>query len=176
MAAKILPGLLPEGTPADMTLVWFGVIVAMNLQTSFLTPPFGFALFYLRSVAANKDYTDPITKERIPAVATSQIYTGSIAFICVQLVMVAVVIAFPSLVTGGIEKTTEIDADKALQMMQDKANSDRGAPQAPTLQVPGAPGTSASDAAGAGAAPNTDKEDPMKGLLDSMQKDGEKKP
>jgi TRAP-type mannitol/chloroaromatic compound transport system permease large subunit len=176
VAAKILPGLLPEGTPADMTLIWFGVIVAMNLQTSFLTPPFGFALFYLRSVAAKKDYTDPITKERIPAVETSQIYKGSIAFICVQLVMVAVVIAFPALVTGGIEKTTEIDADKALQMMQDKANADRGAPQAPTLEVPGTPGAAASDAAGTGAAPDTDKEDPMKGLLDSMKKDGEKKP
>jgi TRAP-type mannitol/chloroaromatic compound transport system permease large subunit len=176
VAAKILPGLLPEGTPADMTLIWFGVIVAMNLQTSFLTPPFGFALFYLRSVAAKKDYTDPITKERIPAVETSQIYKGSIAFICVQLVMVAVVIAFPSLVTGGIEKVTEIDADKALQMMQDKSNSDRGAPPTQTLEVPGAPGVAASDAAGPGAAPNTDKEDPMKGLLDSMKKDGEKKP
>ena len=176
VAAKILPGLLPEGTPADMTLIWFGVIVAMNLQTSFLTPPFGFALFYLRSVAAKKDYTDPITRARIPAVETSQIYKGSIAFICVQLVMVAVIIIFPSLVTGGIEKGVEIDADKALQMMQDKANSDRGTPSTPTLGVPGAPASAASDAAGAGAVPTADKEDPMKGLLDSMKKDGDKKP
>jgi TRAP-type mannitol/chloroaromatic compound transport system permease large subunit len=169
VAAKILPELLPEGTPADMTLIWFGVIVAMNLQTSFLTPPFGFALFYLRSVAAKKDYTDPITKERIPAVETSQIYKGSIAFICVQLVMVALVIIFPSLVTGGIEKGVEIDADKALQMMQDKANADRRMPSTQTLEVPG---SAASDA----AAPSADKEDPMKGLLDSIKKDGEKKP
>ena len=58
VADKILPGLLPPGTPADMTLIWFGVIIAMNLQTSFLTPPFGFALFYLRSVAAKNDYKD----------------------------------------------------------------------------------------------------------------------
>jgi TRAP-type mannitol/chloroaromatic compound transport system permease large subunit len=173
VAAKILPGLLPEGTPEDMTLIWFGVIVAMNLQTSFLTPPFGFALFYLRSVAAKKDYTDPITKQRIPAVQTSEIYKGSIAFICLQLVMVAVVIAFPALVTGGIEKGVEIDADKALEMMQDKAQSDRGAPSTQTLEVPGAPGTAASSS---GAAPDSDKEDPMKGLLDSMKKDGEQKP
>jgi TRAP-type mannitol/chloroaromatic compound transport system permease large subunit len=172
VAAKILPGLLPEGTPPEMTLIWFGVIVAMNLQTSFLTPPFGFALFYLRSVAAKKDYTDPITRARIPAVETSQIYKGSIAFICVQLVMVAMVIIFPSLVTGGIEKGVEIDADKALQMMQDKANSDRGTPSTQPLEAPGAPGSSASDA----AAPSADKEDPMKGLLDSIKKDGEKKP
>jgi TRAP-type mannitol/chloroaromatic compound transport system permease large subunit len=176
VAAKILPALLPEGTPADMTLIWFGVVVAMNLQTSFLTPPFGFALFYLRSVAAKNDYTDAITKERIPAVQTSQIYKGSIAFICLQLVMVVVVIAFPSLVTGGIEKTVEIDADKALQMMQDKSTADRAAPSTQTLEVPGAPGSAASDAAGAGATPASEKEDPMKGLLDSMKKDEAKKP
>ena len=68
VADKMLGGLLPPGTPPDMTLIWFGVIIAMNLQTSFLTPPFGFALFYLRSVAAKKDYKDRITGETIPAV------------------------------------------------------------------------------------------------------------
>ncbi|MFM2210735.1 MAG: hypothetical protein RIQ96_2378, partial [Pseudomonadota bacterium] len=74
VAEKILAGYLPPGTPQDMILIWFGVVVAMNLQTSFLTPPFGFALFYLRSVAAKKDYKDRVTGETIPAVATSQIY------------------------------------------------------------------------------------------------------
>ena len=169
VAAKILPVLLPEGTPADMTLIWFGVVVAMNLQTSFLTPPFGFALFYLRSVAAKNDYTDVITKERIPAVQTSQIYKGSIAFICVQLVMVVVVIAFPSLVTGGIEKTVAIDADKALEMMQDKSNAGRSGPAALPADASGSAATTPAPGAG-------DKEDPMKGLLDSIKKDGEKKP
>ena len=66
VAEKILPGLLPAGTPPEMTLIWFGVIIAMNLQTSFLTPPFGFALFYLRSVAAKKDYKDHVTGETDP--------------------------------------------------------------------------------------------------------------
>jgi TRAP-type mannitol/chloroaromatic compound transport system permease large subunit len=171
VAEKILPELLPPGTAPEMTLIWFGVIIAMNLQTSFLTPPFGFALFYLRSVAAKKDYTDVVTGERIPAVETSQIYKGSIAFICVQLVMVAALIIFPSLVTGGIEKTVTIDADKALEMMQDKANADRAVPEAPV--VPGS--APASAAPGAGAA-STEAEDPMKGLLESMKKEGEKKP
>ncbi|MEN9486312.1 MAG: hypothetical protein RJB37_4192, partial [Pseudomonadota bacterium] len=101
VAEKILPELLPAGYPADFALVWFGVILAMNLQTSFLTPPFGFALFYLRSVAAKKDYKDRVTGEMIPAVETSHIYKGSIAFIVLQLIMVAVVIAFPTLVSGG---------------------------------------------------------------------------
>ena len=172
VADKILPGLLPPGTPPEMTLIWFGVIVAMNLQTSFLTPPFGFALFYLRSVAAKADYTDHVTKERIPAVQTSQIYKGSIAFICVQLVMVVVLIYFPTLVTGGIEKTADIDADKALQMMQDKSNADRAGQSNAPLHMPATPGSAASEAAGAGS----EKDDPMKGLLDSIKKDEAKKP
>ena len=90
VAEKILPELVPGMAP-QMVMVWFGVIIAMNLQTSFLTPPFGFALFYLRSVAAKEDYNDRITKERIPAVTTTQIYKGSIAFIVLQVIMVAAV-------------------------------------------------------------------------------------
>lgn len=117
VAEKLLPELLPEGYPADFALVWFGVILAMNLQTSFLTPPFGFALFYLRSVAAKKDYKDRVTGEMIPAVQTSEIYKGSIAFIVLQLIMVAVVIAYPSLVSGDGAQATKIDADQALEQM-----------------------------------------------------------
>jgi hypothetical protein len=83
-----------------------------------------------------------------------------------------VLIAFPALVTGGIEKTVAIDADKALQMMQDKSNADRAAPSALPLEVPGAPASAASEGAGASA----EKEDPMQGLLDSMKKDEAKKP
>jgi TRAP-type mannitol/chloroaromatic compound transport system permease large subunit len=169
VAEKILPELLPPGTAPEMTLIWFGVILAMNLQTSFLTPPFGFALFYLRSVAAKKDYIDHVTKQPIAAVATSEIYKGSIAFICVQLVMVTALIAFPTLVTGGIEKTVAIDADKALQMMQDKSEAPaRGAP-------PASVGGMASGADGASGS-SAEREDPMKGLLDSMKTDSQKKP
>ena len=92
-------------------LVWFGVIIAMNLQTSFLTPPFGFALFYLRSVAPRNDYNDRVTGETIPAVTTAQIYKGAIAFITLQLIMVVVVIVFPGLVID-MEAKKAIDLDK----------------------------------------------------------------
>ena len=95
VAEKILPALLPAGTSVDAVLIWFGVIIAMNLQTSFLTPPFGFALFYLRSVAARNDYKDRMTGETIPAVTTAQIYKGAIAFIVIQLIMVVAVVVFP---------------------------------------------------------------------------------
>jgi len=170
VADKMLGGMLPPGTPPEMTLIWFGVVVAMNLQTSFLTPPFGFALFYLRSVAAKKDYKDRVTGATIPAVTTAQIYKGSIAFIVLQLVMVAAVIAFPTLVTGGIEQGTTIDADKALQDMQD----------AEQLAAPPPAEASASDAEPSASAPEegaeapTDENDPMKALEDSMKEDAKK--
>jgi len=127
IAFIVVPILAPVADKMGIDLIWFGVILAMNLQTSFLTPPFGFALFYLRSVAAKKDYNDRVTGERIPAVTTAQIYKGSIAFIILQLIMVAVVIAYPELVSGGIAKTEVIDAEKALQdaappPMEDSAN------------------------------------------------------
>jgi TRAP-type mannitol/chloroaromatic compound transport system permease large subunit len=118
VAEKILPELLP-GAPVNAVMIWFGVIVAMNLQTSFLTPPFGFALFYLRSVAARKDYTDRVTGETIPAVTTAQIYKGSIAFIILQLIMVACVIAFPMLVVGSLlEGAPPVDAEAVLEQLQ----------------------------------------------------------
>jgi TRAP-type mannitol/chloroaromatic compound transport system permease large subunit len=123
VAEKILPGLVP-GMTADQAMIWFGVIVAMNLQTSFLTPPFGFALFYLRSVAPKNDYKDRITGENIPSVKTSEIYKGSIAFIVLQLIMVAAIIAFPNLVTGGIKEGVKIDADAAFEQMLDQAGED----------------------------------------------------
>jgi TRAP-type mannitol/chloroaromatic compound transport system permease large subunit len=161
VAEKILPELLP-GAPVDAVMIWFGVIVAMNLQTSFLTPPFGFALFYLRSVAAKKDYKDRITGETIPAVTTGQIYKGSIAFIALQVIMVAVVIAFPNLVADGLGKGgATIDADKALEQMQ-------GAREA--LQQ-----MSADPAASAGSAPAAEAEDPMKSLLEAVKQDQQKK-
>ena len=114
VAEKLLPSLFPPGTSIDAIMVWFGVLIAMNLQTSFLTPPFGFALFYLRSVAPKADYKDRITGATIPAVTTTQIYKGSIAFIVLQVIMVAVIIAVPGLVVGGIDQGVKVDADKAL--------------------------------------------------------------
>jgi tripartite ATP-independent transporter DctM subunit len=166
VADKMLGPLLPEGTPANMTLVWFGVIVAMNLQTSFLTPPFGFALFYLRSVAAKADYTDRITGAGIRAVTTPQIYRGSIAFIILQLIMVGLVIAYPKLVIGGIDQGPKIDVDKALIQLEDRSR-ERSA-----IQRGGQPAEGA--ASGAEAAPRA-QDEAMRILLESMQRDADKK-
>ncbi len=154
VAEKILPGIVPGMTP-DQAMIWFGVIIAMNLQTSFLTPPFGFALFYLRSVAAKFDYKDRVTGKLIPSVKTSEIYKGSIAFICLQLVMLVVIMVFPVLVTGGIEKTVTLTEEQIMQQMQ--------APPATDAITDTENKTSEKE------------EDPMKALQESMAKEAKEK-
>jgi len=116
VAEKILPGLVP-GMTTDDAMIWFGVMIAMTLQTSFLTPPFGFALFYLRSVAAKFAYKDRVTGVTISAVETSEIYKGSIAFIILQVIMVAAIMIFPNLVTGGIEKVNLLTPEQVLEQL-----------------------------------------------------------
>ena len=177
VAEKLLPALLP-GVPVDAVMVWFGVIIAMNLQTSFLTPPFGFALFYLRSVAAKEDYNDRITKERIPAVTTAQIYKGSIAFICVQLIMVAVVVFYPKIVVGTLMDTApKVDANKAFDdlLNADTKTREGAAPNMEGLGAPAAPAGSAPAAGTPASEPAAgEKDDPMKGLLDAVKDDKKK--
>lgn len=93
IAFIVLPLIVPAarrlGIEGD-EMVWFGVMVAMNLQTSFLTPPFGFSLFYLRGVAP-------------PEVRTSTIYRGAVPFIAIQLVALVLVVLFPGMVTGALD-------------------------------------------------------------------------
>ncbi len=117
IAFIVIPLLAPVAEKLDINLIWFGIIIAMNLQTSFLTPPFGFALFYLRSVAARNDYTDEITGKRIPAVTTAQIYKGSIAFIILQVIMVAVILINPAIVTGNLDKAVVVDESAVSEML-----------------------------------------------------------
>ncbi|MDO8283624.1 MAG: TRAP transporter large permease subunit [Rhodoferax sp.] len=166
VAEKILPGLVPGMTP-DQAMIWFGVIIAMNLQTSFLTPPFGFALFYLRSVAAKFDYKDRVTGKMIPSVKTIEIYKGSIAFIVLQLIMLVCVIAFPVLVTGGIEVKETLSADQIMQQLE-MPKAEEAAD--PTLGMGGAKDGGMSAPAGAA------EEDPMKAMLEAAEKDAKKKP
>ncbi|NGM87914.1 TRAP transporter large permease subunit [Parapusillimonas sp. SGNA-6] len=99
LAFIIIPLLGPVADKLGIDLIWFGVLLAVNMQTSFMHPPFGFALFYLRSVAPKEDYHDRVTGKMIAKVTTGQIYWGSVPFICIQIVMVAAVMAFPGMVT-----------------------------------------------------------------------------
>ena len=94
----IVPLIVPAADALGIDLIWLGVILAMNMQTSFLTPPFGFALFYLRSVAPKSRYKDVVTGKLEDPVRTDQIYAGAIPYIGIQLFMVVMVIVFPQLV------------------------------------------------------------------------------
>ncbi|OJW27275.1 MAG: C4-dicarboxylate ABC transporter [Rhodospirillales bacterium 69-11] len=99
MIAPIAQKMLTPIVGADAALIWFGVILCVNMQTSFMHPPFGFALFYLRGVAPRE-------------VKSSDIYWGAVPWVLLQMVMVALVIAFPVMVTGLLDAPSKIDASK----------------------------------------------------------------
>lgn len=99
LAFIVIPLIGPVAETLGIDMIWFGVLIAVNMQTSFMHPPFGLALFYLRSVAPNADYTDRITGKKVARVTTGQIYRGSIPFIAIQIAMVALVLLMPQLVT-----------------------------------------------------------------------------
>jgi tripartite ATP-independent transporter DctM subunit len=90
IAFIVLPLLVPAARALDINMVWFGVMIGINLQTSFLTPPFGFALFYLRGVTPK-------------TIRTTQIYRGAVPFIAIQLFGLLLVVLFPELVTFLIQ-------------------------------------------------------------------------
>jgi tripartite ATP-independent transporter DctM subunit len=113
LAFIVVPLLGPAAEKLGIDLIWFGVLLGVNMQTSFMHPPFGFALFYLRSVAPAEDYADRVSGRRIARVTTGQIYQGAIPFVGLQIVMVALVIAFPGLVTGGLGGPAAGDSGKA---------------------------------------------------------------
>jgi tripartite ATP-independent transporter DctM subunit len=100
IAFILLPLLAPIANKLGIDLIWFGVLIGINLQTSFLTPPFGFALFYLRSVAPLEDHADAVTGRTIARVTTGQIYAGTLPFIAIQVALLALIIAFPEIVIG----------------------------------------------------------------------------
>ncbi|MGD9871523.1 MAG: TRAP transporter large permease subunit [Thauera sp.] len=111
IAFILVPLLAPIAEKLDINLIWFGVMLAMNLQTSFLTPPFGFALFYLRSVAPTKSFLDRVTGRQIEGVTTMDIYRGSIPFVIIQVIMLTLLLVFPEIVTFSLDKPVLVDPD-----------------------------------------------------------------
>src|SRR5215211_6376599 len=81
LAFIIVPLLAPAAERLGIDLIWFGVILGVNMQTSFMHPPFGFALFYLRSVAPREPFIDRVTGKRTDGVTTGQIYWGAVPFV-----------------------------------------------------------------------------------------------
>ncbi len=94
IALILVPLLVPVAIGLDVNLVWFGVVLAMNMQTSFMHPPFGFALFYLRSVAPK-------------SIKTTDIYWGAMPFLVLQIVMVVILISFPKLIHAPVVEKFE---------------------------------------------------------------------
>jgi GntP family gluconate:H+ symporter len=157
LAFIVVPLLGPVAEKMGIDLIWFGVLLAVNMQTSFMHPPFGFALFYLRSVAPGKEYTDKVTKKLIAPVTTMQIYWGAVPFVIIQIIMVGLIIAFPGIVSSGLDKTEAIDLDKVvLEVQAEPASEAASAPEG-----------------GASAAEGDQKadDDPMKAMEESMAKD-----
>ena len=96
IAFIIVPLLAPAAEALGINLVWFGVLLGANMQTSFMHPPFGFALFYLRGIAP-------------PKIKSSDIYWGAIPWVVLQLIMVAILIFWPGLVTTFLDADIVVD-------------------------------------------------------------------
>jgi TRAP-type mannitol/chloroaromatic compound transport system permease large subunit len=166
----VVPLLAPVADKLGIDLIWFGVLLAVNMQTSFMHPPFGFALFFLRSVAPDKPYVDRVTRKTMEPVTTMQIYRGAIPFLLIQLTMVGVLIAFPQIVTGALDKKIEYNMESLGDQMRDALGAPSssesygeepfGASEEQT-PTPGAD-TPASDSAPA--------DDPMKAMQDALGK------
>jgi TRAP-type mannitol/chloroaromatic compound transport system permease large subunit len=132
IAFIVIPLLAPAAERLDIDLIWFGVILGVNMQTAFMHPPFGFALFYLRSVAAREPYIDRVTGKRMDPVTTGQIYWGAVPFVVIQVIMVILVITFPSMVMHYKGAGTGIDPSKVkieIQLPDSLPPLDLGPPQ-----------------------------------------------
>jgi tripartite ATP-independent transporter DctM subunit len=99
IAFIVVPLLAPVAAKLGIDLVWFGLMICANIQTSFMHPPFGFALFYLRGVAP-------------PSVRTVDIYWGAVPFVCMQLILVGILIFWPQSVTYWIDRGGKVDPSK----------------------------------------------------------------
>ena len=107
IAFIILPMLGPVAAKLGIDQIWFGVLICVNMQTSFMHPPFGFALFYLRGIADTL-YKDGAINEKV---LSKDIYLGAIPWVIMQLILVMVVIFFPATVTTFLDKPIVVDID-----------------------------------------------------------------
>ncbi len=134
IAFIMVPLLAPVADKLGIDLIWFGIIIGINLQASFLTPPFGFALFYLRSIAPMRQWKDDVTGKMLPGVKTTEIYKGAIPFIFIQFLMILLVIAFPRLVTHYKDDEKTFDPNAKIELPA--LGGDNSSPGLPGLSLP----------------------------------------
>jgi hypothetical protein len=139
LAFIIVPLLAPAAEKLGIDLIWLGVVLGVNMQTSFMHPPFGFALFYLRSVAPREPFEDKVSGMRTDPVTTGQIYWGAVPFVVIQCIMVAMVILFPGMVMHYKTAAPQVDPTKIEIQIPGFGAPQSGtrAPNGPEL--PGAP-------------------------------------
>ena len=111
IAFILMPLIGPVAQNMGIDMIWFLVLVGLNMSMSFLTPPFGFALFYLRSVAPKDDYQDAVTGENIHGMKTQDIYKGAIPFILIMLLSLTLIFLFPEIVTYNLDAPLDVDLD-----------------------------------------------------------------
>ncbi|MBN8914956.1 MAG: TRAP transporter large permease subunit [Rhizobiales bacterium] len=135
LAFIVVPLLAPAADKLGIDLIWLGVMLGVNMQTSFMHPPFGFALFYLRSVAPKTAYLDRLTGKRMEPVTSAQIYWGAIPFVVIQLVMVGLIAAFPGMVMHYKSSAPTADPTAAQRQLDslDAPASGLGLPSMPGL-------------------------------------------
>jgi TRAP-type mannitol/chloroaromatic compound transport system permease large subunit len=155
----VIPLLGPAAEKLGIDLIWFGVLLGVNMQTSFMHPPFGFALFYLRSVAPAKDYIDKITGKMTAKITTGQIYWGAVPFVLIQIVMVGLVILFPQMVMVYKSEQSTVDPSKIEIIIPQQNDTPAG--------TPGADGKPSTDSSGIPPPENT--EDTDKALQDAFK-------
>jgi tripartite ATP-independent transporter DctM subunit len=172
IAFIIIPMLAPVADKLGINLIWFGVLLCVNMQTSFMHPPFGFALFYLRGIADTlyKNKTIPVRVE------SKDIYMGAIPWVIMQLMLVAIVIFVPQTVTAFLDKEVKYDLDKVKieapeqykapdkERSMDDLFKQGSSVSPPTGTAPDAP-----------AADSKATDDAMKAVLDAATKDEAKK-
>lgn len=140
IAFIVIPLLAPVADSLGIDLVWFGVMICANMQTSFMHPPFGFALFYLRGI---------VPRDKVK---TTDIYMGAIPWLVLQLILVGLLIAFPELVTFFLDKGPEVDLNSVEIVLPPVGGGEVttpsftappppsfGAPPAPTFEAPPPP-------------------------------------
>ena len=119
IAFIIVPLLVPAAKALGIDLIWLGVLLGANIQTSFMHPPFGFALFYLRGIAP-------------PSVKSSDIYRGAIPWVFLQLILVGLLIFWPGMVTDFLDAPVKVDPNFQITV-PDSGNTDLSAP--PTIDL-----------------------------------------
>jgi tripartite ATP-independent transporter DctM subunit len=160
IAFIIIPFLAPVAEKMGIDLIWFGVMICVNMQTSFMHPPFGFALFYLRGISDTLFKNGALPRK----VDSKDIYLGAIPWVVMQLILVGIVIFFPQTVTVFLDKAKVVDVESGAQILQGLGDKSRANDAA-----------AAAAATAKGASAPAAEEDPMEALRRVNEQEKQKK-